>query len=257
MIKFFRKIRQNFLTENNPGKYFKYAIGEIVLVVVGILLALAINNWNQSRVNAEKQIDYLIGIRADLEKQVESLNASNQYYNLVIGKGESILEDFSLFGKLSEIDSLNSKLSNLMYTRKYPEISTTFNELNSTGQLNLITKKSLRSQIIKYYQNSEYYQKWVDGNTENVVYNQIFPVIKSNVIILPENFGFENRKINLEDKLEATFQNNLKNPDKEFELLNVISLRIIVAKTNKGHIEKAREEAEQLLVAIGKEIKHN
>ena len=110
---------------------------------------------------------------------------------------------------------------------------------------------------LKYYQNSEYYQKWVDGNTENVVYNQIFPVIKSNVIILPENFGFENRKINLEDKLEATFQNNLKNPDKEFELLNVISLRIIVAKTNKGHIEKAREKAEQLLVAIGKEIKHN
>ena len=47
MIKFFRKIRQNLLMENKTGKYFKYAIGEIVLVVIGILIALQINTWNQ------------------------------------------------------------------------------------------------------------------------------------------------------------------------------------------------------------------
>ena len=58
MIKFFRKIRQNLLMENKTGKYFKYAIGEIVLVVIGILIALSINNWNQTLKNrkAEKQI---------------------------------------------------------------------------------------------------------------------------------------------------------------------------------------------------------
>jgi hypothetical protein len=50
MIKFFRKIRQNLLMENKTGKYFKYAIGEIVLVVIGILIALSINNWNQERI---------------------------------------------------------------------------------------------------------------------------------------------------------------------------------------------------------------
>lgn len=46
MIKFFQKIRQNSLMENKTGKYLKYAIGEIVLVVIGILIALQINNWN-------------------------------------------------------------------------------------------------------------------------------------------------------------------------------------------------------------------
>ena len=46
MIKFFRKIRQNFLVENNVSKYMLYAIGEIVLVIIGILFALQINNWN-------------------------------------------------------------------------------------------------------------------------------------------------------------------------------------------------------------------
>ena len=54
MIKFFRKIRQRLLTENRLGKYLLYAIGEILLVVIGILIALSINNWNEERKNEEK-----------------------------------------------------------------------------------------------------------------------------------------------------------------------------------------------------------
>jgi len=49
MIKFFRKIRQNLLLENKTAMYFKYAIGEIILVVIGILIALRINNWNETK----------------------------------------------------------------------------------------------------------------------------------------------------------------------------------------------------------------
>ena len=58
MIKFFRKIRQNLLKENKTGKYLKYAIGEIILVVIGILIALQINNWNENRIENiyEKQV---------------------------------------------------------------------------------------------------------------------------------------------------------------------------------------------------------
>jgi len=51
MIKFFRKIRQNLLLEGRTSKYFKYAVGEIILVVIGILIALSINNWNEIRKN--------------------------------------------------------------------------------------------------------------------------------------------------------------------------------------------------------------
>lgn len=49
MIKFFRKIRQNLITEGKTGKYLKYAVGEVVLVVIGILIALQINNWNEAK----------------------------------------------------------------------------------------------------------------------------------------------------------------------------------------------------------------
>ena len=66
MIKFFRKIRQNLLMENKTGKYFKYAIGEIVLVVIGILIALQINNWNELRKEKEQESIILSDIKEDL-----------------------------------------------------------------------------------------------------------------------------------------------------------------------------------------------
>ena len=58
MIKFFRKKRYDLLMENKTGKYFKYAIGEIILVVIGILIALQIKNWNENRKLTETKRNY-------------------------------------------------------------------------------------------------------------------------------------------------------------------------------------------------------
>ena len=71
MIKFFRKIRQNLLTENKFSKYLLYAIGEILLVVIGILLALNINNKNQQRINNTKVTNILKEIQQDLVSDVK------------------------------------------------------------------------------------------------------------------------------------------------------------------------------------------
>src|SRR6056300_1437527 len=70
MIKFFRKIRQNLLMENKTGKYLKYAIGEIALVVIGILIALSINNWNEDVKNKRMEISYLIRILNDIDNDI-------------------------------------------------------------------------------------------------------------------------------------------------------------------------------------------
>jgi hypothetical protein len=73
MIKFFRKIRQNLLMENKTGKYLKYAVGEIVLVVIGILIALSINNWNEeNKINKIRTLK-LSQIESDLRTDVVSL----------------------------------------------------------------------------------------------------------------------------------------------------------------------------------------
>ncbi|MBO3116100.1 hypothetical protein J4050_05040 [Winogradskyella sp. DF17] len=73
MIKFFRHIRESLLMENKTSKYFKYAIGEIVLVVIGILIALQINNWNEKRIERKSEIKYLTNIKLDLKKDLIQL----------------------------------------------------------------------------------------------------------------------------------------------------------------------------------------
>ncbi len=71
MIKFFRKIRQNLLSEGKSGKYLKYAIGEIILVVIGILIALGINNWNENRKKVKIEIQYVNNLIQDIKNDQE------------------------------------------------------------------------------------------------------------------------------------------------------------------------------------------
>ncbi|WP_430468013.1 DUF6090 family protein [Winogradskyella ouciana] len=80
MIKFFRKIRYNLMAQSKTSKYFKYAVGEIVLVVIGILIALSINNWNEDRKAAEKS--------EILMQQVHKELAFN------IGKANNVIEQY-------------------------------------------------------------------------------------------------------------------------------------------------------------------
>ena len=84
MIKFFRKIRQNLIQENKMGKYFKYAIGEIILVVIGILIALQVSNWNEQR-KLDSRIDKLLPklknqIQNNIERTHEDLEGVKYYF---------------------------------------------------------------------------------------------------------------------------------------------------------------------------------
>ena len=94
MINFFRKIRRNLLEEGKVSKYLKYAIGEIILVVVGILIALQINNWNEYRKSRKVELNYLKNIQEDIlsdslyferswfkrgDKKIQGLNKAKNY----------------------------------------------------------------------------------------------------------------------------------------------------------------------------------
>ena len=81
MIKFFRKIRQNLLSEGKTGKYFKYAIGEIVLVVIGILIALQINTWYDHRVQNSEISSIYISVMEELENDVQLLDEYLPIFN--------------------------------------------------------------------------------------------------------------------------------------------------------------------------------
>ena len=96
MIKFFRKIRQKLVSENNLGKYLFYAIGEIVLVVIGILIALSINNWNESRKIRHQDIEFLKNLKAELLIDISALTDRKTEYQRI---NENIKNTITLFDR--------------------------------------------------------------------------------------------------------------------------------------------------------------
>ena len=110
MIKFFRKIRQNLLSEGKTGKYLKYAIGEIILVVIGILIALQINNWNEKRQNKLKVDNLLQKIQQDIETDISEIVRLTKFY----AKKDSLIQ-LVLDNKLTKEDYQKPTSINLHY----------------------------------------------------------------------------------------------------------------------------------------------
>jgi hypothetical protein len=96
MITFFRKIRQNLLMENNIGKYLKYAIGEIVLVMIGILLALQVSNWNQDRKDRISERKLLDNIQRDFIQNKVSFDSVKAIHYRALDGLEKLVDLFPL-----------------------------------------------------------------------------------------------------------------------------------------------------------------
>ena len=244
--------------DNKVLKYARYAIGEIVLVVIGILIALQINTWNINRINSKKEIEYLSGLNNDLKKQIKGLERSKGFSDKIINEAENLLAEYNSKSTLQEIDSFNSTISHLMYTNQFHDIRTTFNELNTTGQLNLIHSKKLRSQVIEFYQNTSKHKTSINGNIVNVFYEHIFPVLKSSIVIRLKDFNHQVTKFN-EDEFEQKMRAQLKQGNyqypSEFEIINAVSARIITETANRSYIEKSLEEAQALIINLETELK--
>ncbi|SDB19815.1 hypothetical protein SAMN03097699_0050 [Flavobacteriaceae bacterium MAR_2010_188] len=93
MIKFFRKIRYKLMESGKKGKYLKYAIGEIFLVVIGILIALQINNWNEERKDRNKLLNIYKHIYSDIENDIKELEANLNFFNEKKSIFEKVVQD--------------------------------------------------------------------------------------------------------------------------------------------------------------------
>jgi hypothetical protein len=136
--------------ENKTGKYLKYAIGEIILVVIGILIALQINNWNEDYKNTKKERGYLINLQQDLRADSLRLSELKNDFELAVKskkKFEKIIEgqpttnDSLIFLVYNQIDLLTDFVPN----------SSTFDELKNSNGLNLISNPQLKRQIVTLY----------------------------------------------------------------------------------------------------------
>lgn len=152
MIKFFRKIRQNLLMENKTSKYFKYAIGEIVLVVIGILIALQINNWNNNRI--EKQFE--TQILKEISKSIKNdIRRNKAILNKRVLPKKSAIEKLikNLNSSSMESDSiLYSYFNKIRQGVTFTYDNGPYESLKSAGLVK-IKNDSLRSRLVNLYNN--------------------------------------------------------------------------------------------------------
>jgi hypothetical protein len=152
MIKFFRNIRKNLLSEGKTSKYFKYAIGEIVLVVIGILIALQINNWNEQRKTRIQEKIYLKRFEVELNTNLERILNAISLNKSRIKRAEFLLRTIDKPQLAEDSSSYFMKsIEHAGYTN-IPLISdNAFEELKSSGNLSLISNEALRTALQKYY----------------------------------------------------------------------------------------------------------
>lgn len=254
MIKFFRKIRQQLLVENKISKYLIYAFGEIVLVVIGILIALQINNWNTHRIERLKEDSYLANLKRDLNNQMQMIErnlSGEEYIYNSLTKVKSNFEKYKKFRAVKEDIVLSSSMND-RYT--FTITSSSYTELLSTGNLDLITDKTFKTQMVKYYEDLELTSQVIQNNN-NHKDNVVNPMVLSILEIIggsdPESVykGLTSTFNNYETPVEVMeiMKTNISKPENQLILLNMIRFRRMVAYTHIGRLKLAKSQTEKLL----------
>ncbi len=153
MIKFFRKIRQRLLNENKLSKYLLYATGEIILVVIGILIALQINNWNEDRKNKKLENTYISRFLDDIEEEESFIQTFVQYNEDVSNYANAAILYFE--DPETAMADPKQSLIDLYQASQFSDArptASTYKELNTSGQINLLQDYDLRTSIINFYE---------------------------------------------------------------------------------------------------------
>jgi hypothetical protein len=169
MFKFFRKIRQNLLSQGRFGKYLKYAIGEIVLVVIGILIALSINNWNEDRKNDQRESLLVKNIVEDLRLDAAHINQSlNELENQL-----KVADDLIAKALDSEKPLDYESAGLIRYSSDFRPISQRNHAESVSNLKNEFTREILQNYFLKEDQVRDIFLEY-----ENIIHHTIRPYLR-------------------------------------------------------------------------------
>ena len=242
MIKFFRKIRQKLLSENKFSKYLIYAIGEIILVVIGILIALQVNNANEVR-KSNRELDK---INQNLLQEFESnQKALNTAINQLKWTKKGSLEVLSMIG-ISERELMTTNIDSIieisLFWPTWKPTNFVLNELKSTGKLSLYKNSKIKDLLFEYERQSEYVNDWnrrMEKSSQDII-----DYIKNNASLRNVNHN----RISIK-KSDLDFNNVKLFSDIRFE--NQVDEKVLFSQ----FLETIYEETDNLINQILEETK--
>lgn len=163
MFRFFRKIRQDQMAKGKIGHYLKYAVGEIVLVVLGILIALQINNWNQKQQLKKEELQTLKSLQEAI-----SINSTefDSIFKAQLQRNQSL--QYVLFRDLSRLDlpQLDSLITKNVDNHTFDPSTGIYNSIINSGKIELISNDNLKNRISRLLDRVSDYQESEDEVTD-------------------------------------------------------------------------------------------
>ncbi|WP_232623054.1 DUF6090 family protein [Pareuzebyella sediminis] len=253
MIHFFRQIRRNLLSENKFTKYLLYALGEILLVVIGILIALAINNGNQNRINKKNEQLYLIGLKEEFATSKTKLK------ELIAINRNNLMGATRILSYVMEKNELPNEIefSELLYHTFSSDIAFNPNnslltEIISSGNLKNISDPDLRIQLTNWLSTLEDISRQESDLTlqrEKVL--DLFRTDEYSLNTIFQQAGV-NKSLNLPEKHQKMSNLNLlKSTEFENKILLFISATYA---TENAHYDPLMEDLDFILGSIEKEL---
>jgi len=177
MLRFFRQIRKTLIEQDNIRKYLLYAIGEILLVVIGILIALQVNNWNEERKLNLLEVSYYESLLQDLQTDSTEYDLRKMTAGLNANKMLNIIDFIDNGYELNGLIMQRVEWQDVQYTDtlalvmslalagflQFPQIyDNTITDLKTTGNLKLLKNNVLKDDILYYYNLQNLHEQWAE-----------------------------------------------------------------------------------------------
>ncbi|MCR9250499.1 MAG: DUF6090 family protein [bacterium] len=247
MLRFFKKLRSQNLSKGSIRKYVLYILGELLLIVTGIVIAVQINNMNNNRKLLDSEKLYLERLLTDVKNDFERFHFLDSMYNLSLKDCSEILEELKAGSPKEEKLKIIS-YGFLNFYSMNPH-STTYEEMVNTGRLYTTKNKDLRTSIIRYYNNVERENNYLEN--ANMRVKKYMDHESMNDYWLLKRRLRSNLKI-----LDSEFPWLSKNTSKEWRSLETMTYVYQTSeKKNKLRMSNLKGSAEQLISLLEKELK--
>jgi len=252
--------------DNKALKYTRYAIGEIVLVVIGILIALSINNWNQSQKEKRIETQYLNNIVRDLNEQLKSIETQMQMEQSYYEAASYLIENYNK-DHVFTLDSIFYKRATVLANRKTFLITDpTYTDLISSGNINIIKNQANKDLLLTYYQELERIEKIIQNNNSLLIdqhyleaflkngyyYENLFEVFGERLAKFPGHVVIPNYETDIQEISKSVI---LKDENK-LALMNAITIRLAIALGHYDHLINAKSDTKSLIKELENE-KHD
>ena len=208
MIKFFNKVRKGSLDENKLSKYLKYAVGEIILVMIGILLALQVNTWNTNRELKKEEQKILKSLHKEFGQNLNMLDTAYEFH---LNRRHCIETIVEIDPKPISLDSLRTILLCTQRNYTYDAFQGIYNSVINSGKIELISNDLLKGKISGFQDLLMDYQEDEDG-TKEFAFQTLHKYVVSEGVL--DNYNFFRKKVLLSKDEE------IRTKEKYIKLIN-------------------------------------